>query len=253
MSGAIYLIIAGVAIGILTLIKPNFFWNHPKAMFARKYIGDKGTILLYLIISIAFISYGTFSTIKINRNKLLLEGDTLYQNGQLDEAESKLIKYTEYNPDNYVGWTILGHINLDKENYDKAIGCYDNAIKADSNAFEPYSGLGMVYSAIGNYEIALDFYLKANEIKPDQGTVIGNLANLYDNTGNLSKAIELGEKATELAPDNSILFANLSIYYNKNGEIEKRDRMFQKAKELGYSDLQLLLDIFENKDTLITD
>ncbi len=58
--GAIYFIIVGTAIGILTLIKPNFFWNHHKAQFVRRYLGDKGTTFLYLIASIAMLSTGIY-------------------------------------------------------------------------------------------------------------------------------------------------------------------------------------------------
>ncbi len=42
---------AGVLFAILTLTRPWWFWNHPKAMWLRDIIGDKATIVLYLIVA----------------------------------------------------------------------------------------------------------------------------------------------------------------------------------------------------------
>jgi hypothetical protein len=66
MEGAIYLIIAGTVIGIMTIMKPNFFWNHPKAAFVRRFLGDIGTTIFYLLVSIAMIGGGVYILTKIN-------------------------------------------------------------------------------------------------------------------------------------------------------------------------------------------
>jgi len=253
MNGAIYFIIAGTVIGILTLIKPNFFWNHPKAAFVRRFLGDRGTTIFYLLASVAMLSFGIYSMTKINAAKELEEISTLYQNGKVDDAQKRLLSYTSDHYNEYLAWTILGHTYLDQENFEKAIESYNNGIQADTTAFEPHSGLGLVYAKMGEYEKAKNAYEKANAISPNKGSVIGNLAGLYDDLGDIKKSIEYGEKSIQLDPTDVTLVVNLSVYYNKAGQIDKRDQMFNKAKELGYTDLQALTDTYSiNNDTTST-
>lgn len=49
MIGLLY--IAGGFILICTMKKPYFFWEHRKAIFARKIMGDVGTSIFYYIIA----------------------------------------------------------------------------------------------------------------------------------------------------------------------------------------------------------
>ena len=244
MNGAIYFIIAGTVIGILTLIKPNFFWNHPKAAFVRRFLGDKGTTIFYLIASVAMLTFGIYTMTKINSGKELEEISILYQDGKVDDAQKRLLTYTSDHSDDYLAWTILGHTYLDQENFEKAIESYNKGAVSDSTAFEPHSGLGLVYAKMGEYEKAKDAYEKANSLSPNNGSVIGNLAGLYDDLGDTKKSIEYGEKSIQLDQTDVTLVANLSIYYNKDGQFDKRDQLFNKAKELGYKDLQALTDTY---------
>ena len=62
MSGAIYLIIGGIATGIVILIKPKFFINHHK--FAIRFIGEKGITIVHLIVSVTMIIVGAYFIIK---------------------------------------------------------------------------------------------------------------------------------------------------------------------------------------------
>jgi hypothetical protein len=48
----------GVALFGLTLIRPWWFWDHPKAMFARNLFGDRGTMMVYLSIALAAVVAG---------------------------------------------------------------------------------------------------------------------------------------------------------------------------------------------------
>jgi hypothetical protein len=41
----------GVAVAALTLLRPWWFWSHPKAMFFRDLVGDAGTTVVYLVIA----------------------------------------------------------------------------------------------------------------------------------------------------------------------------------------------------------
>lgn len=58
MKVAIFLIVSGIATGIITLIRPKFFWDNHKA--ARRILGDKGTIIVHLIAEVAMIIIGAY-------------------------------------------------------------------------------------------------------------------------------------------------------------------------------------------------
>ncbi len=249
--GAIYLIIIGIVIGVLTLIKPKFFWYHPKANFIKRFLGEKGTTLFYLFLTIIIFSFGIYSFKNSDTENELEKIAIIYQEGKIDEAQNKLLVYTSNSPNDYLAWTILGNIYLDKEMYDKAKSCYDKAIIADPKASEPQSGLASIYTQYGDYEKARDCYLKANELNPNQGSILANLAGVYNNLGDMGKAIELGEKSILLLPESPTLYANLSIYYNKVNQLEKRDKMLNKAKVLGYEDMQSLIDAYEISDDTV--
>ena len=62
MNIGFYLIIAGMATGIVTFIQPKFFWNNHK--LARQFLGDKGTIAVHLIASAAMIIVGLYLLMK---------------------------------------------------------------------------------------------------------------------------------------------------------------------------------------------
>jgi tetratricopeptide (TPR) repeat protein len=254
MKGAIYFIIAGTIIGILTLFKPNFFWNHRKAAFVRRFLGDRGTTIFYLIVSVAMLTFGIYSMTKINSGKDLEEISTLYQDGKIDDAQKRLLRYTADHSDNYLAWTILGHTYYDQDSLEKAIDAYTKGTQADPKAFEPHSGLGITYVKMGEYEKAKEAYEVANQLSPNEGSVIANLAGLYDDLGDINKAIEYSEKSIRIDSTNATTYANLSIYYNKAQQFEKRDLMFNKAKQLGYDDMQSLTDAYNNyNDTTKTE
>lgn len=246
MKGAIYFIIAGSIIGILTLIKPNFFWNHRKALFVRRFLGEIGTTILYLIISIAMLTYGIKSMKKINSEKDLEEIAALYDDGKIDLAQKRLLTFTADHDDNYLAWTILGHTFYDQDSVEKAIAAYTKGTLADPKAFAPHSGLGITYMKMGEYDKAKKAYEVANTLSPNESSVIANLASLYDDLGDIDKAIEYAEKSIRIDSTEATAFANLSIYYNKVQEYDKRDLMFNKAKELGYDDMQALIDTYND-------
>lgn len=52
MMASVILILVGIFTFTCTLKKPNFFWEHRKAKFLRKIIGDRATVIFYLIISV---------------------------------------------------------------------------------------------------------------------------------------------------------------------------------------------------------
>jgi hypothetical protein len=56
-------IVLGAVVAALTLLKPAFFWEHRRARTMRRLIGDTGTTVLYLGISLVLLGLGIASLI----------------------------------------------------------------------------------------------------------------------------------------------------------------------------------------------
>ena len=48
----------GVVLVVLTLVRPWWFWDHPKALLARKLLTDRGAFLTYVAVAAVIISIG---------------------------------------------------------------------------------------------------------------------------------------------------------------------------------------------------
>lgn len=58
MGVGIALILVGLLTLILTIIKPNFYWNSRKAVRARRIFGDTVASIIYLVLGVIIIVIG---------------------------------------------------------------------------------------------------------------------------------------------------------------------------------------------------
>ena len=79
---------------------------------------------------------------------------------------------------------------------------YSRAVEIRPKGLEAYSGLGYVYTQMGDREAALQAYQKAVKVKPGNFNDHKNLAILYRRGGQVTEAIAEAETALLLAPRN---------------------------------------------------
>jgi tetratricopeptide (TPR) repeat protein len=101
---------------------------------------------------------------------------------------------------------------MKKNDFDKAIECYEKAIELGSN--DAYTNIGVAYSQKGDCGKAIEYYKKAIELNPDDADIHHNMARVYDAIGldyskkqDYEKALEYKNKAEELF-NNTILLKN---------------------------------------------
>jgi len=63
--------------------------------------------------------------------------------------------------------------------------------------------LGLAHSRIGNFELAHDFYGKAEKLSPKEVQVLTNISTLYQSESNYQKAIEYADKILDIEPNNA--------------------------------------------------
>ncbi|NJL59004.1 MAG: tetratricopeptide repeat protein [Desulfobacteraceae bacterium] len=80
---------------------------------------------------------------------------------------------------------------------------FEHAVSVSKNNFIAQSNLGNYYAAKGEYGNALQHFLTASEIRPDDLGIINQLGNLFANTGNVKQAIRYFSEAIRLAPNDA--------------------------------------------------
>jgi hypothetical protein len=96
-------------------------------------------------------------------NRVCFEAEGLRQNGNNNEAIERLQRAVEIDPDNSQAWVLLGG-SYNEANSDRAILCYENAVKLNPKSYLAYRGLGNYYLKEKDYSLAEAYYSKAIDI-----------------------------------------------------------------------------------------
>ena len=98
-------------------------------------------------------------------NRTCFEAEGLRQRGKVNEAIEKLRKATEIDADNAQGWCLLAGM-YNETNSDRAVSCYEKAIKLNPKYYLAYRGLGNYYLKKKDYSLAEAYYSKAVGVNP---------------------------------------------------------------------------------------
>lgn len=136
----------------------------------------------------------------VKSNRFCFEAEGLRQQGKFNKAIEILQKATEIESDNAQAWSLLGGI-YNEANSEKAIACYEKAIKLNGRYYLAYRGLGNYYLKKNNNSLAEEYYSKAININPSRfGPIYKNRAIARMQLGNNKGAKEDLVKYLELTP-----------------------------------------------------
>lgn len=163
-----------------------------------------------------------------------------YNQGEIEEVIESLHDYTKKYPENSIGWTFLGVVELQQDNDSIAEIAFNKALKIKPDIKQALTGLGVIYRVKGMYDKSEELYKKSLEIDPDFAEAFSSLIIIELLKNNSDKAVEYGEKAWGVDSSNGVTAANLSLAYHYNSNDELSKKFFQKAKDLGYMDADIL-------------
>ncbi len=126
-------------------------------------------------------------------------------------------------------WNNLGNAYNGKEEYDKAIECYQKAISIKKDYHHAWNGLGNAYSDKEEYDKAIECYQKAISIKKDYHYAWNGLGYIYNNKEEYDKAIECCQKAISIKKDYHHAWNGLGYIYNNKEEYDEAIECCQKA------------------------
>ena len=128
----------------------------------------------------------------------------------------------------------LGNAYAEKKEWNKAIEQY-KIVTSDliyGTPQFPLSNLGLVYYELQEYELSVQYFLKALQIKPDFIQALYGLAKTYIALNRVPEAIVLLEKAIGISPDSAVLQFELAKAYALNQEYGKAISAYHKVVQL---------------------
>ncbi|UCF03986.1 MAG: tetratricopeptide repeat protein [bacterium] len=170
-------------------------------------------------------------------NVLSLSGKVMIRRGMQDRAIDIFEKLMLDDPANFeIVEEVAGDFVGQKE-WESAATFYEMAAdgrrKTDSEDFEVYYNLGVIYFKLERFMEAIDAYQNTLRMKPDDRQASYSLLLTYYQAEFYDEAIMMGQQYTQtIAPEEARGWQILSLSYNKKGMKIKAEEAFQKFKEL---------------------
>lgn len=177
--------------------------------------------------------------ITLNENKqdakiMVLYGDILYQQGNLNGAKTQYLAAIEQSEQLYIAWEkVLGVQTL--------MGLYTEAIKTGEEALTIYPNQAILYYYRAfalhrnNQNAEADFELKnALQLEPEDANlkamILALQAEVLIDQGKLKEADAAFDKAVTLAPNNYLTMSNYAYYLAlRNHDLPKAEKLASKA------------------------
>lgn len=126
----------------------------------------------------------------VKSNRVCFEAEGMRQEGNVNNAIEKLRNIAEIDSDNAQAWCMLAGM-YNETNSDKAVPCYERAIKLNSKYYLAYRGLGNYYLKRKNYSLSEAYYSRAIDVNPMRfGPIYKNRAMARMQLGNNQGAKE---------------------------------------------------------------
>ena len=119
-----------------------------------------------------------------------------------------------------------------REEYEKAIEHYTNAINVKPDFAEAYNNRGVAYRSIGDFEAAIEDYTKAIDLDPEYANAYNNRGNAYLNIGNFETAIQDYTKAIDLKPEDASAYNSRGLAYAVKSDFDAAIKDYNKAIDL---------------------
>ena len=169
-------------------------------------------------------------------NVLALAGQVLVKRGMKEEATKIFEKLLLEDAANFEDVERAGNEYLIEKDWENAALLLQMAIEArkktDAEDFESYYNLGVAYFNAKDCPKAVDAYINATTIDPENKQGLYSLLLTYYTCEMFDDAIVLGQQYTGKWPEDPNGWRILSLSYNKKGMKLKAEEAFQKFNEL---------------------
>ena len=169
-----------------------------------------------------------------------------YAHAMMDQVKKGgkfILKAQKHHPCNELVWSALIWYYTEINNPQKAILCFEEAVKISRDNPETFRNAGMAYNQLGRFEDARKCYLIALEINPAFDEARDLLADHFIFINEAQEAVKLYEEALKNSPKNIHLMSKLVFCFSQNDQLDKAAAAAKKTITLypnsliGYIDL----------------
>lgn len=126
----------------------------------------------------------------------------------------------------------LGIVQTAMKNYNDALFSYEKALKYKKNYTNCYYNIGNLYIEMNNSTMALKYWKKTIQIDPKHSKAWSNILALLDNKGLVNEILQTSAEALKFIPnDPSILFSRANAF-GKLNQFNESEALFLRAIEL---------------------
>ena len=154
---------------------------------------------------------------------------SLYDSGDLSEAERLCRLVLQKVPHQVDAMQLLGIILKQKGQYDKAAQCLYEAIRQAPGHAHLHNNLGMVLHKMDKLHEAVSEFNRAIEIQPDFAKAHNNLGVTLMKLGRMVEAITSYRQAIRLQDDFKEAYNNIGLVLKKIGELDNAITSYKKA------------------------
>ncbi len=162
-------------------------------------------------------------------------GQAYFRLGEYDKALSAFQRMIELEPTNSFGYLNAGAVYFQQGKYEQCIPFFQKALQIQPH-YMTYSNLGTAFFYLKRYTESVPMFQKAVEMNPNDGMVMGNLADSYRWSGRkqeamdaYDRAIALGYKELQVNPRAASAMGSLALYYAKKGDTAHALEFIQHA------------------------
>lgn len=165
--------------------------------------------------------------------------------GSLEDTLSAGQKAIELDPNNYIGYWILGRIYHTTDRDQEAVSMYRKVIEINPDFYSAYMDLQTAYEKLGQKDkwtetlnAALKMYPRYLLQHPDEGRAHILYAADLTKVGRFDEARVEAAKAIQLSPDDSLMLYNVACFYSRLGEKNTAVETLKKAIISGYENYE---------------
>ena len=174
----------------------------------------------------------------------IIRGLSYFENQDYSKASIEFFKAINKNPSS-TAYSLYGASLYWLGDIDGSIENYDKAIEMDPKNDLPWHLKGISLARKGDIIKALDCFKEAEKINSNRSDILMNIGSVYFSMGQIENAISYFKKAIENDKNNPLYYFQLGLVYFYIGDFEKSSKNFQKAVSLknDYEDAVLWLGI----------
>jgi tetratricopeptide (TPR) repeat protein len=162
----------------------------------------------------------------------------------LQQASVYLKKAVEIHERYVDAWQLLGNVNFEEGNFEQALDCYLKALKINPNDKITWQNVEVVLNKYDSIEKKILFCEKLLQINPGRYSINYMLGNLYGkHKNNLPAAIKYLSKAYHINPQSFEVCKDLGVAWGLSGEYVQSAEWFNRAMMLNPDDADTYINM----------